>query len=77
LNYAQKTLDTKNSDVSPGGAWPPPSPLGEGGINSRLLPGEKVLRYEADEGFLGLRLVIWPLYGAAFTWASGRKAGSW
>jgi len=41
------------SDPSPGGAWPPPSPLGEGGLISNLLPGEKVLRYEADEGSLG------------------------
>ena len=37
----------------PGGAWPPPSPLAEGGLISHLLPGEKVLRYEADEGFFG------------------------
>jgi hypothetical protein len=41
------------SDTSPGGAWPPSSPRGEGGLISHLLPGEKVLRYEADEGFLG------------------------
>jgi hypothetical protein len=29
------------------------SPLGQGGLISNLLPGEKVLRYEADEGSLG------------------------
>jgi hypothetical protein len=28
---------------------------GEGGLISNLLPGEKVLRYEADEGFLSLK----------------------
>jgi hypothetical protein len=40
----------------PGGAWPPPSPLGEGSLITILLPGEKVLRYEADEGSLGSKL---------------------
>jgi len=29
-----------------------PSPLGEGSLFTNLLPGEKVLRYEADEGSL-------------------------
>ena len=29
-----------------------PSPLGEGSLTTNLLSGEKVLRYEADEGSL-------------------------
>jgi hypothetical protein len=51
-----------------------PSPLGDGGLNSCLLPGEKVLRYEADEGFLGLRLVFRHVYGAVFAWSSNAGA---
>jgi len=30
VNYAQKKLDTKNSDVSPGSLLSPPSPHGRG-----------------------------------------------
>jgi len=45
-----KWLSAGGSDPSPGGAWPPPSHLREGGLISNLLPGEKVLRYEAVEG---------------------------
>src|SRR5271157_3719827 len=43
----------KQIDPSPAGAWPPPSPIGEGWLLSNVLSGQKVLRYEADEGSLG------------------------